>query len=483
MLRPLTAALVAVLSVGAAHAAQPDATPTRSRFVEDPYPSTYQTINAAPVLIEHATVLTGTGQRLDDASVLLQDGKVVAVGSALQAPAGATRVDGTGKWVTPGIIDVHSHLGVYPSPGVSAHSDGNEMTGAVTSNVWAEHSIWPQDPGFAAALAGGITSLQVLPGSANLVGGRGVTLKNVAATTYQGMKFPGAPWGVKMACGENPKRVYGQKSGPATRMGNVAGYRAAFIDASEYLRKNGGKKQAEAPKKKRWWSGNGNGGADSEKDTGGKRDLKMDTLAGAINGDILVHIHCYRADEMAVMLDLAKEFGFKVAAFHHGVEAYKLADRLAAENVCGALWADWWGFKMEAFDGIQENLALVDRPANSCAIVHSDSGEGIQRLNQEAAKVMAHAKLVGMDIPPERAIRWLTQNAAKALGILDQTGTLEPGKMADVVVWNGSPFSVYAHAEQVYIDGARVFDRNDRTHQPVSDFMLGQGAAAQGGGL
>ena len=162
------------------------------------------------------------------------------------------------------------------------------------------------------------------------------------------------------------------------------------------------------------------------------------------------------------MLDLAKEFGFKVAAFHHGVEAYKLADRLAAEGVCGALWADWWGFKMEAFDGIQENIALVDRPANSCAIVHSDSDEGIQRLNQEAAKVIAHARLAGMDIAPERAIRWLTQNPAKALGILDQTGTLEPGKMADVVVWNGNPFSVYAHAEQVYIDGARVYDRNDR---------------------
>lgn len=481
MLRPLTAALVAVLSVGAAHAAPPDAKPATSRFVEDPYPSTYQRIAAPPVLIEHATVLTGTGQRLDDADVLLQDGKVVAVGSALQAPAGATRVDAAGKWVTPGIIDVHSHLGVYPSPGVSAHSDGNEMTGAVTANVWAEHSIWPQDPGFAAALAGGITSLQVLPGSANLVGGRGVTLKNVAATSYQAMKFPGAPWGLKMACGENPKRVYGQKSGPATRMGNVAGYRAAFIDATEYLRKNGGKKD-EQPKKRSWWSGNGNG-ADSEKDTGGKRDLKLDTLAGAINGDILVHIHCYRADEMTLMLDLAKEFGFKVAAFHHGVEAYKVADRLASEGVCGALWADWWGFKMEAFDGIQENLALVDRPANSCAIVHSDSGEGIQRLNQEAAKAMAHAKLVGMDIPPERAIRWLTQNAAKALGVLDQTGTLEAGKMGDVVVWNGNPFSVYAHAEQVYIDGARVYDRNDRSRQPVSDFMLGQDAAAKGGVL
>jgi imidazolonepropionase-like amidohydrolase len=264
-------------------------------------------------------------------------------------------------------------------------------------------------------------------------------------------------------------------------MGNVAGYRAAFIDASEYMRKNASKDQK--PKKRRWWSSSNGNGADSEKDTGGKRDLKLDTLAGAINGDIQVHIHCYRADEMTTMLDLAKEFGFKVAAFHHGVEAYKIADRLAADGVCGALWADWWGFKMEAFDGIQENIALVDRPANGCAIVHSDSDEGIQRLNQEAAKVMAHSRLAGMDIPPERAIRWLTQNPAKALGILDRTGTLEPGKMADVVIWNGTPFSVYAKAERVYIDGALVFDRNDRTHQPVSDFMLGQGAAAQGGVL
>ena len=176
------------------------------------------------------------------------------------------------------------------------------------------------------------------------------------------------------------------------------------------------------------------------------------------------------------MLDLAKEFGFRISAFHHGVEAYKIADRLAAEGVCGALWADWWGFKMEAFDGIQENIALVDRPANGCAIVHSDSEEGIQRLNQEAAKVIANAHRAGMDIAPERAIRWLTQNPAKAMGILDQTGTLEAGKMADVVVWNGNPFTVYAHAEQVYVDGARLYDRNDKNRQPVSDFMLGQEA-------
>src|SRR5690606_24666009 len=292
---------------------------------------------------------------------------------------------------------------------------------------------------------------------ANLVGGRGVTLKNVPATTYQGMKFPGAPWGMKMACGENPKRVYGQKGGPATRMGNVAGYRAAFIDAAEYIRK---KEKA------------------SKKDDGeeGKRDLKLDTLAAAIQGDILVHIHCYRADEMATMLDLADEFGFKVAAFHHGVEAYKIAGLLAEKGVCGALWADWWGFKMEAFDGIQENIALVDRPANSCAIVHSDSEEGIQRLNQEAAKVIGHARKAGIEITPEHAIQWLTRNPAKAMGILDRTGTLEAGKMADVVLWNGNPFSAYAQAEQVYVDGVPVYDRNDPSRQHVSDFMLGQTA-------
>ena len=467
-----TAVLLVALGLACASlAANAAAATSTSRFTQDPYPSTYAAIPSGPVLIQGATVLTGTGERLEDTDVLLQDGKVAALGRALQAPADALRVDGRGKWVTPGIIDVHSHLGVYPSPGMAAHSDGNEATAPVTANVWAEHSVWPQDPGFQAALAGGVTSLQILPGSANLVGGRGVTLKNVASTTTQGMKFPGAPWGVKMACGENPKRVYGSKGGPATRMANVAGYRAAFIDAAEYLKKNQAKPETS---RSRWSSrASAEDATDSGGDTAGKRDLKLDTLAGAINGEIMVHIHCYRADEMAIMLDLAKEFGFKVAAFHHGAEAYKLADRLAAEGVCGALWADWWGFKMEALDGIQENIALVDRPAGSCAIVHSDSAEGIQRLNQEAAKVMASARRMGMDIPPERAITWLTSNAARSLGVENVTGSLQVGRMADVVVWNRDPFSVYAMAEQVYIDGARVYDRTDPMRQPKSDFMLG----------
>ncbi|TXI26470.1 MAG: amidohydrolase [Ottowia sp.] len=477
----LAAACLAIIGTVACVAAPPAS--AASRFADDPYPSTYKPLPSAPVLLRNATVLTGTGQRLDGADVLMRDGRIVQVGSGVQAEAGVRVVDASGKWITPGIIDVHSHLGVYPSPGVRAHSDGNEAIAPVTANVWAEHSVWPQDPGFAAALAGGVTTLQILPGSAHLVGGRGVTLRHVPATSTQAMKFPGAPWGLKMACGENPKRVYGGKgTAPSTRMGNVAGYRAAFIDASEYRRRNGGGKPAPEPAKRKWWQSGEAGKGDSAGDTGGKRDLKLDTLAGAINGDILVHIHCYRADEIATMIDLAKEFGFRIAAFHHGVEAYKVADRLAAEGICGALWADWWGFKMEAFDGIQENLALVDRPKNSCAIVHSDSEEGIQRLNQEAAKVIANARRAGIEIAPERAIGWLTSNAARALGVADRTGSLEAGKLADVVVWNREPFSVYAQAEQVYIDGARVYDRHDPSRQPKSDFMLGQPAAAPGGG-
>jgi imidazolonepropionase-like amidohydrolase len=479
-------AAIATTPAGGASAA----TPAAKRPNGDPYPSTYRPVQAPPVLFRGAIVLTGTGERLDGGDVLVAGGRVQAVGRGLEAPAGATIVDASGKWITPGLIDVHSHLGVYPSPGMNAHEDGNEMVDPVTPYAWAEHAVWPQDPGFAAALAGGVTTLQVLPGSGNLIGGRGVTLRNVAAVTYQAMKFPGAPWGLKMACGENPKRIYGSKGGPMTRMGNVAGYRAAFLEAQGYMRSwdkflAGEKPDAPdddvAPKKKRRWGRDRDEDKDAPKgDTEAPdRDLAKDTLMGAMKGEILVHIHCYRADEMAIMLDLAREFGFKVAAFHHGVEAYKLADRLAAEGVCGALWADWWGFKMEALDGIEENIPLVDRPANGCAIVHSDSSEGIQRLNQEAAKAMAHARRVGIEIAPERAIRWLTANPARALGIDAQTGTLEPGKLGDVVVWNRSPFSVYAQAEKVYVDGALLYDRGDRSRQPASDFVLGHADPAQ----
>jgi imidazolonepropionase-like amidohydrolase len=433
------------------------------------YPSTYKPATSGPVVIRNATLLTGAGERLTGADLVIADGRIQSVGAGATVPTNARVIDATGKWVTPGLIDVHSHLGVYPSPGVSAHSDGNEITAPVTANVWAEHGVWPQDPGFQTALEGGVTTLQVLPGSANLVGGRGVTLKNVPAASYQAMKFPDAMHGLKMACGENPKRVYGSKAqAPSTRMGNVAGYRQAFADAQEYQRSWQKYERDLAVYEKKKTTDE-----DAEPPTEPKRDLKNETLSAALEGKILVHVHCYRADEMQVMLDLADEFGFKIAAFHHGVEAYKVANRLAEKQVCGALWADWWGFKMESFDGIDENIAMVDRPEGGCAIVHSDSEEGIQRLNQEAAKAMTRGALAGMQINQERAIRWITSNAAKALGIADRTGSLAVGKMGDVVIWNRDPFSVYALAEQVFIDGVLMFDRA-QPMKPRSDFMLGQ---------
>ena len=430
------------------------------------YPSTYKIPTSSPTLIRSATVLTGTGAKLEDTDVLLVDGRIQALGSHLDVPPNSRVIDGRGHWVTPGLIDVHSHLGVYPSPQVAANSDGNEATAPSTANVWSEHSVWPQDPGFRTALAGGITALQILPGSANLIGGRSVVLKNVPSVTYQGMKFPGAPQGLKMACGENPKRVYGTEKNtfPSTRMGNVAGYRAQWAEAAEYLRD-----QQEYERKH----------AAGDKDAKPpKRDLRLDTLAAALKGEIIVHMHCYRADEMATILDVSREFGYHVAAFHHAVEAYKISDLLAENGVCAAMWADWWGYKMEAYDGIPENIAFVDAAPGGCAIVHSDSEEGIQRLNQEAGKAIAYGQRAGLDIPPERAIRWLTANPAKVLGIAERTGTLEPGKMADVVVWNVNPFSVYALADYVFIDGALRYDRANPSIAPQSDFTLGQPAAA-----
>ena len=463
-MRKIICVLVTLLMSVAAQA-QPEA-----------FPSTYAPPEGQPVLFKNATILTGDGRRLDEADLYIAERQIQWVGEGEIAP-GATEVDASGRWITPGLIDVHSHLGVYPSPGVAAHSDGNEATAPVTAEVWAEHSVWPQDPGFSRALAGGVTTMQILPGSANLFGGRGVTLKNVPSVSYQGMKFPDAPYGLKMACGENPKRVYGgRKQAPSTRMGNVAAYRSAWIRAQRYQadwdRYNQAVKDAAEAAK-----GDSSGASVASAlltNTPPRRKLELDTLAGALRGDILVHMHCYRADEMLTILDMAKEFGYRVGTFHHGVEAYKIADELAANDVCGALWADWWGFKIEAYDGIQENIALVDRPVGGCAIVHSDSDEGIQRLNQEAAKAMLRGNRAGLDIPPKRAIRWITYNAAKSLGVHEQTGSVEAGKMADVVLWSQDPFSVYAKPLQVYIDGVLRYEQNNPSLSPQSDFELGQ---------
>lgn len=424
------------------------------------FPSTYKPLPSRATAFVGATVLTATGQQIENGVVFVSEGKITSVGGPeTPVPADVAVVDAKGKWITPGIIDAHSHLGVYPSPGVSARSDGNEATDPNTAQVWSEHSVWPQDPGFNRARAGGVTTLQILPGSANLFGGRSVTLKNVPSLTMQGMKFPGAPYGLKMACGENPKRVYGGKGrNPSTAMGNAFGFRRAWIDAADYARK---------------WDDFRAKQQKGEKADAPKRDLQLETLAGVLKGEILVQNHCYRADEMAVMIDIAKEFGYKITMFHHAIESYKIAPVLAKEEICSATWASWTGFKMESLDGIDANAAILAQNG-ACVVIHSDDAIMTQRLNQEAAIGMAAGAKLGINIPRAEAIKWITANPAKAMGIGDKTGSIEPGKAADLVVWSRDPFSVYAQAEQVYIDGALTYDRKDPHFQPKSDFELGQ---------
>ena len=434
---------------------------TLLRSEREPFESTYIALPAEKILIQNANVYDGDGNEFSNTDILVQDGKIVAIGTDLPATDDFKIIDASNKWVTPGIIDIHSHMGVYPAPGVSTSSDGNEATSPVTADVWAEHSIWVQDPQYALALTGGVTSFHILPGSANLIGGRGVTVKNLQRNTINSMKFPDAPHSLKMACGENPKRVYGNRQqAPSTRMGNAAGYRKSWIQAEAYLNRLNEYESKSTEAKEMGYAP--------------QRDLEMETLVGVLRDEILVHNHCYRADEMATMINIANEFNYKITAFHHGVEAYKIADLLAENNICGALWADWWGFKHEAYDMVQANIAIVDQAlgGKGCAIVHSDDAIGIQHLNQEASKALAAGLRAGFDITKARAMNWITSNPAKAAGIYNQTGSLKVGKNADVVIWSKNPFSVYALVEKVFIDGATAYDK-ESNFQPASDFDVG----------
>lgn len=442
----------AALALGAPAAAQdPDA-----------YASTYEPLPARETLIRGGTLLDGAGRRIDRGELLLRDGRIAAVGTDLPVPDGAIVIEAAGRWITPGIIDVHSHLGNATFPLVPEEVetwDVNEATGPDTAEVWAEHGLRMQDPGFGAALAGGVTTLHVLPGSANLFGGHGVVLKNVPAVTVRDAKFPGAPPTLKMACGENPKYTYGGKGrSPASRMGSVALTRQAFIEAAAYRRKR-----------------EDDGAGTDDRSAGEGRDLRLETLAGVLRGDVRVHVHCYRAEDMAVLLDVADEFGFEITAFHHAVEAYKIAPRLARQQVCAAVWADWWGYKMEAYDAVRANAPFL-AAAGGCPVMHSDSSLVGQRLTLEAAKAAGAGRAAGLELEAEQVIAWVTSNAARVLGIADRTGSLAAGKNADVVIWSGDPFSVYSKADQVFIDGALVYDRHDAERRPLSDFELGQSA-------
>lgn len=427
------------------------------------------TVNpAAPKLaLRGATVLTAVGPPIEDGTVLLAGGAIVAVGGPeLVVPSDATVVDLRGRFVTPGIIDAHSHLGVYAAPSAEAHSDGNEMTGPVTAHVRAEDAYWPQDPQIARALAAGVTTALILPGSANLVGGQGFTVALRPGVTSADVAFPGAPMTVKMACGENPKRTHGTKGGPQTRMAVYAGFRALFEEAAVYV----GKRRAYARARARWVAQRARA---AELDAAGGKpiepvaapeplapDARLDAIAALLEGEALAQIHCYRADEMAQLLAIADEVGLSIRSFHHALEAYKLRADLARRGVAVNTWADWWGFKLEAHDGIPENAGLLTA-AGARVTIHSDSAQGIQRLNQEAAKAMTSARAAGLAVDELAALRWITANPAWVLGIDAVTGTLEAGKRADVVVWDRHPFSVYAHAELVLQAGEVVHRRAD----------------------
>jgi imidazolonepropionase-like amidohydrolase len=447
---------------------KPIPVPLTPAIAQEPAAFVSVSTSGTSTLIRSATILTADDQipRIDNGWIRIEGGRILAMGThPPPSPTDNERViDAKGRYVTPGLIDTHSHLGVYPSPHVWAHADGNEMTNPITAGVRAEEAFWPQDPGIQRAVAGGVTTIQVLPGSGNLMGGRGVVLKLHPRIEARAMRFPGASDALKMACGENPKRVYGKgrKSLPMSRMGNIFVMRKTWIAARRY--------------KQKWdeWEKNKTKLLDGEETPvlPPKRDLSMETLARVLEGKINVHIHCYRADEMLLQLKLAKEFGYRVRSFHHAVEAYKIRDVLAKEGVAVSTWADWWGFKIEAYDAIEENLALLGE-AGARAILHTDSAEGIQRMNQEAAKGYFAGRHAGIKISEHDALKWITANPAWALGVDGSVGSLKVGKSADLVLWNRHPFSVYASTDMVFIDGDIRYQKGGNS--PVwSDFEVGQ---------
>ncbi|MFZ0684461.1 MAG: amidohydrolase [Terriglobales bacterium] len=384
------------------------------------------------VLIKNATVMTATHGNIKNGSVYIKDGKIAAVGESVNAPATATVIDAEGKYLTPGIVDSHSHIAL--------DDDVNEATSPVTPHMMMKDAFDYQDKAIYRALAGGVTTSLLLHGSANMIGGQAVVIKHKYGATRDEMLFPNAPRSIKFASGENPKRVYGSRDQlPSTRMGNFEVQRQALVEAQDYMREW----DAYDAKVKR-----------GDKDaTPPKRDLKLDALADVLRGKLMVQIHCYRADEMLTEIALAKEFGYNLRAFHHALEAYKIADQLAANNIGIATFADWWGYKHEAWDAIPWNAVMAMRKGVRVAI-KSDSEDYTRRLNQEAAKTIRYGGAT-----EEEALKMITLNAAWIIGVDDRIGSIDVGKDADLVLWDGYPLSSYGVPEKVLIDGEVYFDR------------------------
>ena len=387
----------------------------------------------AEVLIRNAVVMTVTHGNIQNGSVHIKDGKIAAVGKDVTEAPGALVIDAGGKYLTPGIIDSHSHIAL--------DEDVNEATSPVTPQMMMMDAFDYQDKAIYRGLAGGVTTSLLLHGSANMIGGQAIVIKHKYGASRDAMLFPGAPRSIKFASGENPKRVYGGRDQlPSTRMGNFAVQREALVQAQEYNRDwddydtkvKKGDKDAKAP----------------------KRDLKLEALADVLRGKLLVQIHCYRADELLAEMAMAKEFGYKVRAFHHALEAYKVADKIAAEGVGIATFSDWWGYKQEAWDAIPWNAVMSMRKGVRVSI-KSDSDDFARRLNQEAAKTIHYGGAT-----EEEALRMITLNAAWIIGVDDHVGSIDVGKDADLVIWDGYPLSSYGVPEKVLIDGDVYFDRS-----------------------
>src|ERR1700734_3181070 len=392
--------------------------------------ATAQTV-PADLVIKNATVMTASHGTIQHGSVWLHNGKIAGVGATVSAPAGATVVDATGKYVTPGIIDPHSHSALG--------DDVNEATTPVTPSMMMIDAFDNRDKALYLALAGGVTSELLLHGSANMIGGQAVGIKNKFGLSKEEMLFPNAPQSIKFASGENPKRVYGTRNQlPSTRMGNFEVMRQAFEDAKVYRRD---------------WDDYNAKVAKGEKNLRvPHRDLKLEALADILRGKLLVQIHCYRADEFLTEEAIAKEYGYKIRAFHHALEMYKVGGKIAADDTAIATFADWWGFKDEAWDAIPWNAVMSMRQGVRVAL-KSDSPDHIRRLNQEAGKMIHYGGAT-----EDEAIRMITLNPAWIIGVDDRTGSIDVGKDADLVLWNRDPLSTYARAMTVYIDGDLFFD-------------------------
>jgi len=384
-------------------------------------------------VIKNARIMTASHGTIPNGSIYVKNGKIAAVGATVNAPASAKMIDAAGKTVTPGLIDSHSHMALG--------DDINEATSPIVPQMKMVDAFDPSDKAVYRALAGGVTSALLLHGSADMIGGQSVMMKTKYGLPREQLLFPDAPRIIKFASGENPKRVFGSRNMlPSTRMGNFAVLRQALQEGKEY--------------KAEWDRYNEkvkNGNKDA---TPPKRDLRNEALMELLEGKMMVHAHAYRADELLTEMAIAKEYGYNLRAFVHGLEAYKVCDKLAENHVGLTTFADWWGFKYEAWDAIPYNAVMCMRKGVVVAI-NSDSNDYIRRLNQEAAKLIRYGGAT-----EEEALKTVTINAAWMMGVQDRTGSIDPGKDADIVIWDGDPLSVYGIPEKVYIDGELFFDRN-----------------------